>query len=349
MKTSSFKTILKRVGRKLRDGPPRNEDWDKISSLVKYLKIFYDATLQFSGTKVVTANQPLLWMCTIVGELEKFINSDELLMVSIGTSMKKKFDKYWLKLQDMNKILLIAMVLDPRYKLLYLDFFFPKLQKDKDLVAGMVREVKKIFEKLYYEYVEADPLAAQASIDATRPKVDNLVEIDEEDSHAANMKQFMMLRKEKDVVEIRDEVDKYLLEASEDPANPKFNVLDWWKENCLRYPILSKIARDVFAVPASTVASESAFSLGKRVVDPFRSSLTPQMVECLVCMSDWLRAAGFSMYKEPTKAEMELYSELHKLESGNIFIICIVYFFFFPWFKFVNNIWTNFGLIMNFW
>ena len=159
----------------------------------------------------------------------------------------------------------------------------------------------------------------------------------------------MMLGKEKDVVEIRDEVDKYLLEASEDPANPKFNVLDWWKENCPRYPILSKIARDVFAVPASTVASESAFSLGKRVVDPFRSSLTPQMVECLVCMSDWLRAAGFSMYKEPTKAEMELYSELHKLESGNIFIICIVYFFFFPWFKFVNNIWTNFGLIMNFW
>ncbi|KAK9942759.1 hypothetical protein M0R45_008408 [Rubus argutus] len=200
----------------------------------------------------------------------------------------------------MNKILLIAVVLDPRYKSLYLDFFFPKLQKDKDLVAGMVKEVKKIFEKLYYEYAEADPLAAQAFIDATRPKVDNLVEIDEEDSHAANMKQFMMLRKEKDVVEIRDELDKYFLEASEDPANPKFNMLDWWKENCPRYPILSKIARDVFVVPVLTVASESAFSLGKRVVDPFRSSLTPQMVECLVCLSDWLRTADFSMYKEPT-------------------------------------------------
>ncbi|KAK9937429.1 hypothetical protein M0R45_014222 [Rubus argutus] len=192
---------------KLRDGPPRNEDWDKAASLVRFLKIFYDATLQFSGTKVVTANQPLLWMCTIVGELEKFINSEEPLLVSIGTSMKKKFDKYWLKLQDMNKILLIAVVLDPRYKLLYLDFFFPKLQKDKDLVAGMVKEVQKFFLKLYNEYAEADPLAAQASVDATRPKVDNLAEIDEEDSHAANMKQFMMLRKEKDVIEIKDEIE----------------------------------------------------------------------------------------------------------------------------------------------
>ncbi|KAK9938996.1 hypothetical protein M0R45_015706 [Rubus argutus] len=116
--------------------------------------------------------------------------------------MKKNFDEYWLKLQDMNKILLIAVVLNPRYKLLYLDFFFPKLQKDKDLVAGMVKEMKKIFEKLYHEYAEADPLAAQA---CTHPKVENLIEIDEKDSHAANMKWFMMLGKEKDVVEIRDE------------------------------------------------------------------------------------------------------------------------------------------------
>ena len=130
-----------------------------------------------------------------------------------------------------------------------------------------------------------------------------------------------MLRKEKDVVEIKNEVDKYLLEASEDASNLKFSLLDWWKENAPRYPILSKMARDVFAVPASTVASESAFSLGKRVVDPFRSSLTPQMVECLVCMSDWLRGTGFRIYNEPSKAEMELYGELEKLESGNTMFI----------------------------
>ncbi|KAK9910678.1 hypothetical protein M0R45_034630 [Rubus argutus] len=92
-----------RIGGKKRDGPPSNDDWDKAARLIKFLKIFYDATLHFSGTKVVTANQPLLWMCTIVGELEKCTSSSDPLMVSIGTSMKIKFDKYWLKLQDMNK------------------------------------------------------------------------------------------------------------------------------------------------------------------------------------------------------------------------------------------------------
>ena len=33
--------------------------------------------------------------------------------------------------------------------------------------------------------------------------------------------------------------------------------------------MLSKLARDVLVVPISTVASESAFSTGGRILDPF--------------------------------------------------------------------------------
>lgn len=66
-----------KVGGKKRDGPPKGEDWDKATRLVKSsLKMFYDATLKFSGTQVVTANQPLLWMCTIIGELGKCLKSN---------------------------------------------------------------------------------------------------------------------------------------------------------------------------------------------------------------------------------------------------------------------------------
>jgi hypothetical protein len=37
----------------------------------------------------------------------------------------------------------------------------------------------------------------------------------------------------------------------------------------------------------STVASESAFSSGGRVVDAFRSKLKPEIIEALVCTKDW--------------------------------------------------------------
>ncbi|KAK5819605.1 hypothetical protein PVK06_024621 [Gossypium arboreum] len=59
-----------------------------------------------------------------------------------------------------------------------------------------------------------------------------------------------------------------------------------------RFPIPAQTARDILAIPISTVASESAFSTGGRVLDSFRSSLTPLMVETLVCTQDWLRKSS---------------------------------------------------------
>jgi len=45
----------------------------------------------------------------------------------------------------------------------------------------------------------------------------------------------------------------------------------------------------VLVIPVSTVASESVFSTGGRVLDPYHCSLTPQMVEALVCTQDWIK------------------------------------------------------------
>ncbi|KAL8531032.1 hypothetical protein ACS0TY_007879 [Phlomoides rotata] len=59
-----------------------------------------------------------------------------------------------------------------------------------------------------------------------------------------------------------------------------------WKVNSPRFPILSEIARDVLAIPISTVASESTFRTGGRVLDAFRSSLTPKVVQSLICGQD---------------------------------------------------------------
>lgn len=66
----------------------------------------------------------------------------------------------------------------------------------------------------------------------------------------------------------------------------KFEILGWWKANSDRYQVLFKLARDVLVVPVSTVAFELAFSTRGRILDPFRSSLSPLMVQNLVCAQD---------------------------------------------------------------
>lgn len=115
---------------------------------------------------------------------------------------------------------------------------------------------------------------------------------------------------------ICNEVDKYLADGIEKRFNSYFNLLEWWKENKTKYPILSLIAKDIFAIPSSTVASESAFSLGKRVVDPFRSSLSPNMVETLVYTNNWLKAEDFDLYKDPTDDDLDLYKEIEEIEKN---------------------------------
>ncbi|CAN4104491.1 unnamed protein product [Withania somnifera] len=50
------------------------------------------------------------------------------------------------------------------------------------------------------------------------------------------------------------------------------------------------MARDVLVILISSVASECAFSIGGRILDPFRSSLTPKLVQCIICLQDWLKS-----------------------------------------------------------
>ena len=84
--------------------------------------------------------------------------------------------------------------------------------------------------------------------------------------------------------------------------------------NSERFSILSKLARDVLAIPISIVASESAFSTGGRVLDSFRSSLTPKIVEALICTSDWLRQGSKLVSVEEAIEELENFEKGIKLD-----------------------------------
>ena len=88
-----------------------------------------------------------------------------------------------------------------------------------------------------------------------------------------------------------NELERYLTEELFHQKKD-FDILGWWEMHGSKYPVLSRIARDVLAIQASTVASESSFSAGGRVISDHRSRLKSEMVEALICLQDWLKAAG---------------------------------------------------------
>ena len=90
--------------------------------------------------------------------------------------------------------------------------------------------------------------------------------------------------------------------------------------NSERFPVLSKTARDVLAILISIVASKSVFSIGERVLDTFRSSLTPKIVEALICGQNWLQLSSYSLCLE------EQLEELKNFKKGIRYFYFIFYF-----------------------
>jgi hypothetical protein len=72
------------------------------------------------------------------------------------------------------------------------------------------------------------------------------------------------------------------------------------------------LAKDILAVPVSTIASESTFSTGGRILDSFRTSLSATTVEALICTQSWLRSPAGPVDIIKTLEEIEAYEDIQE-------------------------------------
>ncbi|XP_048234299.1 zinc finger BED domain-containing protein RICESLEEPER 1-like [Ricinus communis] len=258
------------------DDLPSEVDWTKAKVLIKFLKKFYDATCKLSGALYSTSNLYFLEVIKILKELDasKIIKDSELSQMTI--EMRAEFDKYWGSLDKMNVMLFVAVVLDPRCKLKYLKAKYT-IYYGEDEAKNLEKRVKIALELMVDEYkIIEDQLhmgevvgsSEKSAYDSGPSDMETEEEIDE----------FFLEEEAQQNLSKISELDRYFEEFAE-KFTIDFDILTWWKVNSVRYPILSKVARDVLAIQASTVASESAFSTGGRTLDQYRSSLLPTTAE----------------------------------------------------------------------
>ncbi|KAH9669822.1 BED-type domain-containing protein [Citrus sinensis] len=223
----------KENGEKKRIGPPLNSDWESARRICKFLKTFYDATLQFSSSLKLTLNLCYNLICQIESTLKSLCKSNDSDLSAMATKMKDKFDKYWEGTIKINKMLIVACVLDPRGKMKFATHCFEELYgQDSGKCSEMKEMVKDLFVKLFESY----------SARYSKPSG-----------------------------------------VGSASASKSASASQHFGSGC----------GDVIVVPVSTVASESAFSTGGSILDQYRSSLTPDMVEALILTQNWLRSSLF--------------------------------------------------------
>uniref|UniRef100_A0A3Q7I5B0 HAT C-terminal dimerisation domain-containing protein n=1 Tax=Solanum lycopersicum TaxID=4081 RepID=A0A3Q7I5B0_SOLLC len=282
----------------------------KVRQMVKYVRSSSSRARNFlkcvetqkiECDKMLSLDVPTRWNSTylMLDTVEKFEKaferfdlydaSDDLDLSKMASGMKEKFKRYWRTPEKMNKMIFIASVLDPRNKFVYVSFALEELLGEETgnvvntKVEAYLRDLFAIYVSKYGKGSKSQPSSSDSSDSSGSGISQNMSK--------NSLRTKLHMKKQKNdsgSLGVKSELDKYLLEDQE-PESEDFDILSWWKVNSPRFPVLSQLARDVLAIPMSSVASECAFSTGGRILDPFRSSLTPKCVQCLICVQDWLR------------------------------------------------------------
>ncbi|XP_050238288.1 zinc finger BED domain-containing protein RICESLEEPER 2-like [Mercurialis annua] len=332
----SFEEVNEAFRNDMAENIPNIHDWQTVKKFSTCLSYFYVTTLRISGSLYVTSNLHYLEVCDLSIMLDEMTASDDVEIKQMGMRMREKFNKYWGDPHKMNKLIFFSYIFDPTSKLNDLLFSVSSMFGKKNgsiLFETAKYELNVLFDEYQNAYLNGLSGAGSFHFSSTQPEegpVSSQVPIlpvpHPAKRHTSLMKaKFAELNKElAETGPRKSELEIYLTEASVE-NDDAFDVLNWWKQNAARFPILSRMARDILVVPISTVASESAFSTSGRVLDCFRSSLTPRIVETLVCTQYWLRAETIPLVVEENLDELEPFEQDLPIYVPDLFLSLLKY------------------------
>ncbi|KAL0386037.1 UNVERIFIED_CONTAM: Zinc finger BED domain-containing protein RICESLEEPER 1 [Sesamum radiatum] len=214
-------------------GNPSESEWEVAGVVHECLKIFYEATRHFSGRKYPTSNVFFSDVCEIHLKMIEWENSDFDYVRRMVSRMKQKFDKYW---DECCLVLGVAVVFDPRFKMDLVEYFYSRIYSTD--AHSYIQRVRDKLVSMFIDY------GGSCAVSVNDPNVMGSSGVETR----ASLRDFDRWCYESRVSNNqKSELESYLEEARF-PRAETFNILDWWKTNSPRLPVLAKIARDILAV-----------------------------------------------------------------------------------------------------
>ncbi|KAI8552595.1 hypothetical protein RHMOL_Rhmol06G0278900 [Rhododendron molle] len=236
---------------------PSEEEWNIAEKIARFLEPFFHITTLFSGSYYPTANLYFHSVWRIQVRILKELESEDQVIQAMAKVMKEKFDKYW---DCYSVVLSFAIILDPRYKLQFVEFCYERLYgNDAVSRAKILRDKLYVIFKGYLQHSTGNSSTMAQRPSCGTPDCDTRDDLEGFDTITSRLVGPSTRKSQLDI---------YLEESRlNHREHENLNVLGFWKEQCHRFPELSLMARDILSIPITTVASESAFSIGGRILD----------------------------------------------------------------------------------
>ncbi|XP_052736562.1 zinc finger BED domain-containing protein RICESLEEPER 3-like [Vigna angularis] len=166
--------------------------------------------------------------------IRQYSKSSDVSIKLMAMRMKGKYEKYWGNPNGINILLLIVVVLDPRSKLDFVNYFIDYLFESSmasELKSKLLSSLKTLYEQ--YQGIEEGSQSSQQ---------ESQLDDDDDDPHGMSF----YLRATGRRFDYISELDKYLREDPEPyMKSVELDILHWWKVNSTRFPILVNMAREV--------------------------------------------------------------------------------------------------------
>lgn len=303
---------------------PRNSigvfDWNVIEGLHDILGDFKNATTLLSGIYYPTSPLLLNQLFILANKISQYEDhTDWGSMVSV---MKQKLLKYFLKIPFG---FLVAATLNPYLNATGVEILITQISEAFGLDTALDnsfsverirvynRDLKDLFDhyKLFYGGGSAQSssrlFSGSGSSSSSGAHRQNRQEVMTNLMNQVLNESSKKSRFDTDLGELNIYLHTNFM--AECPTNDidafeKIDLLEFWKQKESQFPVLACMARDILTIQASTVASESAFSLSGRIISARRTRLTPESVECCICLKDYLDS--IDRIQHTTSLEMEI-------------------------------------------
>ncbi|XP_076626932.1 uncharacterized protein LOC143344609 [Colletes latitarsis] len=239
------------------------EEWNFMEALTMILEPLKEATEDTSGDSYPTISHYFPMYFALMHILEEE-SAENALITNISNSVRNALKERFEPIIQSNWIYYHSMLLDSRFK----DHLLQSTEKHI-IHEQFNKRISTIYNETNDNNKEQDNIPSTSKSCAKNSKLSHF--FDKTLGNTEEGPETFTTRKNR-------EIQTYL---AENVVPRKTNIIDWWKSNQTRFPILSRAAKDCLAVPATQVKSECLFSTAGNVVLQTRARLLPVNVRGL--------------------------------------------------------------------